>query len=110
MTALDQSRSHQSFSAEFEVLRDVVALHGELDLASVPTMDAVIDLIATAASPVVLDLTDLAFVDSTGLTRFVRLHRQLRDHGGTLVLRHPQPRVRRVLAVSGLDTVLPVED
>jgi anti-anti-sigma factor len=90
--------------------QDVVALHGELDLATVFTLDAVIDLIDGSGCDLILDLTDLDFVDSTGLTRFVRLHRRLADQGAGLVLRHPQPGIRHVLTSSGLDRVFAVEE
>jgi anti-sigma B factor antagonist len=94
---------------DFTIREDVVALHGELDLATVFTLDAAIDLIDGSGRDLILDLSDLDFVDSIGLTRFVRLHRRLREHGAGLVLRHPQPNVRRVLTVTGLDHLLGIE-
>jgi stage II sporulation protein AA (anti-sigma F factor antagonist) len=89
---------------------DVVRLHGELDLATVATFDAAFDLLGPVQQVVVLDLADVRFVDSVGLTRLVALHRRLVADGGRLVFRHLQPNVRRVFAVTELDTFFQVEE
>jgi anti-sigma B factor antagonist len=111
LTAVQEPASETTFfSIDFEVVRDVLALHGALDLATVAALDAAIDVVGSSRTDLVLDLSDLQFVDSTGLTRFVMLHRRLGEHGARLVLRHPKANVRKVLAVTGLDTLFGVED
>jgi anti-sigma B factor antagonist len=83
------------------------SLHGELDVATVGELQT---LPATVRDEgLVLDVTELSFIDSTGLSALVSLHRRLADVGGHLVLRHPRANVRRVLEVSGLDQLLTVE-
>jgi anti-sigma B factor antagonist len=96
------------FATDF-IQEYVVALSGELDSATVVTLDAAIGLLRGSEEDLVLDLTDLSFVDSTGLTRFVRLHRRLTQHGAGLVLRNPRPHLRRILALSGLDLLFRIE-
>ena len=78
------------------------ALRGSLDLATVPlARDRLGDLWVQGAT-VVLDLSGLEFMDSTGLNLFARGLVALGDDG-TLVLRAPGGIVRRVLSVSGIE-------
>jgi anti-anti-sigma factor len=57
----------------------------------------------------VIDLCNTAFVDSTALGIFVRAFKRLRSRGVELVLRSPRTNVRKVLHISGLDTVINIE-
>jgi anti-anti-sigma factor len=55
-----------------------------------------------------LDLSELTFVDSTGMKTLVSLHSRVESLGRRLVIVSPTRPVRRVLAVVGLDEVLDV--
>ncbi len=56
----------------------------------------------------VIDLSDVTFMDSSGLGLMVAMHKLQVQHGGVVVLTAPQPLVRRVLALSGIDQVIEV--
>jgi anti-sigma B factor antagonist len=97
---------------DFTLRDDVLCLHGELDMASAATLDAalgLVDNVSARSTGLVIDLADLQFIDSIGLTRFVRLHQRLARHGGHLALRNPKPNVRKVLEVTGLADVIAIE-
>ena len=90
--------------------RAVIGLRGEIDAASAPELRAVAaGLIDEGHADVVLDLRDVAFMDSTGLGEFVTVMKQLQDRGGVLTLTAPTAHVRRMLAISGLDHLLRIE-
>jgi anti-sigma B factor antagonist len=80
-----------------------VALHGEIDVL---TVDQVRMALATAlaAHPheLVIDLTDLTFIDSTGLGALITGFQRARDAGARFRLAHPTPAVRQILVLSGL--------
>jgi len=81
----------------------VIALDGELDLASAPDLaDVAARKVADGQVNLIIDLSKLTFCDSAGLRVFVRYRSELDARGGRLVLAAPQPIVRRVLEVSGL--------
>lgn len=85
----------------------VVELRGELDVstaARLPT--AVTELLESGVSQVVLDLSGLSFVDSTGLSTLVGLHNELRRRARSLQLIHPQPQALKVMEITGLLQVL----
>lgn len=88
----------------------VVSVVGEVDISTAPLLWECLEAeILTAPERVVLDLAQMDFIDSTGLTVLIRAHKRLSGAGAALVLRSPTPPAARVFAVSGLDQVLDIE-
>jgi anti-anti-sigma factor len=87
----------------------VVSVHGEVDLVSADQLRRVLDAALQDSASVTLDLTELTFIDSSGLSALVDAHRKARDAGGTFTLRHPTPMLRRLLDITRLETLLVVE-
>ena len=85
--------------------RTIVKLGGELDIASAPELRERLLAILSRQTPsdLVLDLSELRFIDSSGIAVFVNTERRARLLGGTLALVAPQAPVLRVLQVCGLD-------
>jgi anti-sigma B factor antagonist len=88
--------------------RYTLALTGELDLASVPALDALAArLCADGASEVVFDLRRLTFIDSTGLSAILSSMRLCEEHLCNFWL-IPGPRsVQRLFELAGLLERLP---
>lgn len=85
----------------------VVHLRGELDISSVPqARQAVHEALGTAADRLVLDLQDLAFIDSAGLGVVVGALRRIRQVDGELRVVAPLAGPRRAFEVTGLDRLL----
>lgn len=87
----------------------VIAVHGEIDLATTADFEAAVrEALASDAPQIVVDLGACRFMDSTGLTALVRLNRRVtRDIRRDLLIL-PGPRiVQRAIEVSGLIDVLP---
>jgi anti-anti-sigma factor len=86
-----------------------VVLRGELDTASAPALQQVLDQLRQEGSPkIVLDLAALKFLGTAGLVVLLRTDTQLRAAGGRLILHRPPRLARRVLAITGLDTMLTI--
>ena len=60
------------------------------------------------AGRVEVDLRETSFMDSAGLAVLVDAYRRLDEVDEMLLVRDPQPAVRRVLAVSGVDALIDV--
>jgi anti-anti-sigma factor len=88
-----------------------VMLRGELDDHSAPRLrERLADIIDTnLAGDLVLDIAGVTFVDSTGLSLFIQLHKKVASLGRQLVLYHPTPMARRLLMISGLDDKLRID-
>jgi len=90
----------------------VVSVHGEIDLYTVPRLKRELAGALAADGPVrlVVDLSGVEFCDSTGVNVLLAAHRQAREAGGDLELAAPRPAVRKILQVTGLETVFTVID
>ena len=92
----------------------VVTLRGELDLATGPVLDRTIERAldeAPEATSLVLDLTDVTFIDSSGVKTLIRARRQLRGRdpvAGQLVVCNVQPPVHRILGLLGIGSLAAV--
>lgn len=76
-------------------------LIGELDLSAYDKATTDLQHLFGAAGDVRLDLSELTFVDSSGVRLFLRLHDSVKG-SGRLVLFAPTPHVEKVIDVSGL--------
>src|SRR6201999_1626524 len=81
----------------------VVAVSGELDLASGPELEAELDqLTGPDIQLVVIDLRALDFMDSTGLSILVRAHQRLAGEGCEMGLVKGSQQVQRLLDLTGV--------
>lgn len=80
-----------------------VPVHGELDLASARVLEAHVErLVGDDAVWIALDLSDLTFVDSSGMAALARVRDRLRAVGGDVVVVDPPRCARRVATLLGL--------
>ena len=88
-----------------------VILRGELDLSTVAKVQDELRRVEAGSPPVVvLDLSKLTFLDSTGLRCLVTADQRARDEGRRLVLvRGPDP-VQRVFSITRLEERLEMVD
>ncbi|GAA2446974.1 STAS domain-containing protein [Actinomadura vinacea] len=89
----------------------VVTATGELDLYTAPRLQtALAGLLREQVDRVVVDMSGIDFCDSTGMNVLLSAMKRLKERGGTLELAAPRPAVKRILQVTGLDTVFTVTD
>ena len=86
----------------------VLVIAGDIDIAAIEPLSAAIQALP-ADRPIVLDFTDVTFLDSMGLTVIVRAHRTRDSRRDEVVLRHPRPGVMWVLETSGIANVVRIE-
>ncbi len=106
---------HDAITIEDEARCAVVTLRGELDAHDAPRLKtdfgrAIEEGAGLAPAPrVVLDLTGVAFLDSTVLGTIVGAVRRIREGDGELVVVLPETPARRIFEITGLDQVLSVQ-
>lgn len=93
----------------------VVALRGELDVATIPSLDEALSAAASepGAPRVLLDLSEVTFVDSTALMRLLAALREIERRGGEMVLACDNPTVLRLFEITRTDEtfeILPTRD
>ena len=86
-----------------------LSLSGELDLANTETLaDQLEKAERSGAGVIVLDMTELEFIDSTGIALLVSTHHRLNNDAECFRLVGSEGKaVRRVMALTGLDAGLP---
>jgi anti-sigma B factor antagonist len=96
------SRSHEDHT--------VVIASGEIDLYTAPRLHAELAAVIADRAPsrVVVDMSGVEFCDSTGMNVLLSCLRQARELGGEMELAAPRPAVKKILQVTGLDSVFTV--
>lgn len=79
-----------------------IRLSGELDMSSAPELDRVLEAAVEHEGAVLVDLSELTFMDSTGINSFLKAALSLSGRG-CLVLHGEQDRVRRLLDLVRVD-------
>ena len=76
-----------------------IVVHGDIDVAGGPILEAAI-LEIENDEPVVIDLGDVYFIDSSGLRRLLGASRRAHDRGTVVVLRGVGSEVLRLLEIT----------
>jgi anti-sigma B factor antagonist len=91
--------------------RRTVHLVGRFDAHEAPGFrETAHPLLSADAAVVVVDLSQVAFVDSTALAELVRLQKAARALGGEVVLQHPSDPVRVILEITDIGGLFTVAD
>ena len=85
----------------------VYRLAGRFDAARVEQAQSVLD---DARGEITLDLAELDYIASAGISVVLALFKRLHADGGALRLVRPTPHVRNVFRYAGLDQILNLED
>jgi len=83
-----------------------IRLAGELDLSNKSELDEVLQAAVEHGGAILVDLSELTFMDSTGINAFLRAAVSLRGRG-CLILHGEQDRVRRVMDLVRVDASVP---
>ena len=106
---MPNSGSPISFDVTGEQLNGVARLHarGELDLSTTPLLERAFTAVEELQpATIVLDFSDLAFIDSTGLQALLRAHARATESGRLLAVINGTDGVRKVFELTGTDHLL----
>jgi anti-sigma B factor antagonist len=102
---------------EFKITRTTtpagmtLAIVGELDLSTVPVLAESVGRLGSSVERLTLDLSELSFMDSTGLRLLIELEQKAAQQGWILAMVRPRHEAAvTVLRVTGADAALPFED
>ena len=88
-----------------------IKLVGEIDHHSAVSVRSDIDGLIFEHRPkkVVLDLSSISFMDSSGLGLIMGRYALIKDLGGTLSLRSPSEAVMKILSLAGMERMIKIE-
>jgi anti-sigma B factor antagonist len=97
-------------SSRFHDDHTIVIICGEIDLYTAPRLHSELAGLLADGMParVVIDMSGVEFCDSTGMNVLLSCLRRARERGGDLEIAAPRPAVRKILQVTGLDSVFTV--
>lgn len=88
---------------------NVVPLKGEIDLHVSPTVTATLnDMIEKKPERLVVDLTEVSYIDSAGLAALIQSMQKVEGYGGKFMLAGLQETVRSIFEISRLDQVFQI--
>jgi anti-sigma B factor antagonist len=86
-----------------------VRVTGEIDMATTPALRSCLaDCLSEGVTHVTMDMTEMEFIDSSGLGVLVWALKELRARDGELVIKDPPSIARKILGVSGLSPYLDI--
>ena len=94
-----------------EIVESVPVLHmnGEIDIYTAPSFkEAINELIAAGHAHILIDMTQVAFMDSSGFGTLLSASKPLRPIGGTICLVGCNEAITRMLEITRLNTLVPV--
>ena len=99
-------------SSRFHDDHTIVTICGEIDLYTAPRLHSELGAVLVDGMPtrVVIDMSGVDFCDSTGMNVLLSCLRRVRERGGELEIASPKPAVRKILQVTGLDSVFTLVD
>ena len=86
-----------------------ITLHDDIDMAVAALLEATLANVRVfPPCDVVVDLADVTFLCSTGLSFLAAVNNHTTAHGHTTTVRSPGPNVRRALQICGFDQALSI--
>jgi anti-sigma B factor antagonist len=86
----------------------VVQLHGEIDLAAALSFRECLDEGAKQQKPILLDMTNLQYFDTSGARVIEAFFPYAREHAGPIAIISPAATIRRGLQLMGVDRQIPI--
>ena len=91
--------------------RTVVSVAGEIDVYTAPRLrEEITELVAAGTYDIVIDMSEVEFLDSTGLGVLVGGLKKVRAHDGSLHLVCNQDRLLKIFLITGLAKVFVIHD
>ncbi|MCX7677675.1 MAG: STAS domain-containing protein [Spirochaetes bacterium] len=96
-----------NYTIKEETSTITITIEGAMELRSIKEFqNKVTELASSKARDIVLDLKDVEYIDSTGISVLIALHRQQKQNGKSLRILNPTQRVASLLELSSLAELL----
>lgn len=90
---------------------NMVSIRGEIDIYSIEKFrDSIEEKIKTQASEIILDCSELSYMDSTGMGVLIELRNKTKELGQKIIMMNPRPNIRKLLALTGVDKIIEIVD
>ena len=89
----------------------ILTLGGEIDVYTAPKLrEAILRLVDEGATNIVVDMSSVDFLDSTGLGVLVEGLKRVKTRDGNLTIVVTQEKILKIFDITGLNKVFPIHD
>ena len=101
----------EDFSTEVNATDEATVIHvrGEIDMATAGRLRDAIEPHMGPKQTIILDFSEVEFMDSSCLNVLVQVRGRLTENGGSLILRNPSSAAHRLLTVAGANDLLELD-
>jgi len=90
---------------------NMVCIKGEIDIYSIEKFRETIEnQIKTQVPEIILDCSELSYMDSTGMGVLIELRNKTKEMGQKIVMLNPRPNIKKLLTLTGVDKIIEVID
>lgn len=87
----------------------MVSIKGEIDIYSIEKFrEAIEEKMKTQAPEIIIDCTELSYMDSTGMGVLIELRNKTKAIGQKIILKNPRPNIKKLLALTGVDKIIDI--
>ncbi|MBC3797195.1 STAS domain-containing protein [Acetobacterium tundrae] len=87
----------------------MISIKGEIDIYSIGKFRELIEKkIATQAPQIILDCTELSYMDSTGMGVLIELRNKAKEMGQKIIMMNPRPNIKKLLNITGVDKIIDI--
>lgn len=89
----------------------MVSIKGEIDIYSIEKLREIIEeKIRTQAPEIILDCSELSYMDSTGMGVLIELRNKTKEMGQKIIMINPRPNIKKLLSLTGVDKIIEIVD
>ncbi|MBE6846080.1 MAG: STAS domain-containing protein [Ruminococcus sp.] len=101
-----------SVKISIEKNRIIAYLSGEIDHHSALLLRQEIDLAVRENNPseLILDFSEVSFMDSSGIGLVMGRYRVMNESGGTVTIHNPSPNIKKVMKLSGIEKLASINN
>lgn len=86
-----------------------VRIKGEVDIYSIEKFrESIEEKIKTQAPEIILDCSELSYMDSTGMGVLIELRNKTKEMGQKIIMMNPRPNIKKLLALTGVDKIIEI--
>jgi anti-sigma B factor antagonist len=87
----------------------IVNLIGEIDIYSIEKFrEAIEEKMKTQEPEIILDCSELSYMDSTGMGVLIELRNKTKEVGQKIVMMNPRPNIKKLMALTGIDKIIEI--
>ena len=88
-----------------------ITVDADIDLNNVPKLkEIMLECIDENQSDIMLDCSEMPYIDSTGLGVLVSINKKVKEYDGNIIITGLKPHIKRIFTITGLESIFVIND